>query len=491
MIPEIAAKEVVECGGVPKWFSDRPGAKSGVPTPEALALLKTLFTTIPSPLKPVLEKQENAIVVVLPDDFRVIARQDNIGVIQPRTDIAMHYKHSAMNSAFFPMLVYQLLGESGAPALTADKIRVALEYGYRQNKADREWIESKGDQAKLPPTLSAFVKAQNHLSNQFRSSDICDLDFQKQLDEWDGAHKPPCIVKTAKYGKPEECIELWRSMIEVDGFVCCTKDKRNVIARMVRDLTPYAKTRPQHNESGMVLANPGSGKSTLIKRLATSLNMEPLEYNISQMLSRNELISAFDEIMTTQARDFRRLVLVFFDEINARIQDQYVFDLFLAPLQDNVFLRDGRKYPIGPCIWLFAGTQSPSKCQGAEDPSRKAVDFESRWTLGTYDLTLENNTENRTDPNTSIGKKAENIYRTISMIRRARPDVWQIARSFIEFLANLPDGVTPRQLEHIAYRLVDVRHGEITLRNLSDEAKESWGGGTSNNQADPDWVQVR
>jgi hypothetical protein len=33
-------------------------------------------------------------------------------------------------------------------------------------------------------------------------------------------------------------------------------------------------------------------------------------------------------------------------------------NLFLAPLEDGVYMRGGNRFRIDPCIWIFAGTKT-------------------------------------------------------------------------------------------------------------------------------------
>ena len=61
-----------------------------------------------------------------------------------------------------------------------------------------------------------------------------------------------------------------------------------------------------------------------------------LSFNITQLLDREDLLHCFDTIVTTQAQDPEALWLVFFDEINAYLEGQHVYDFFLAPLEDGL-----------------------------------------------------------------------------------------------------------------------------------------------------------
>ena len=110
----------------------------------------------------------------------------------------------------------------------------------------------------------------------------------------------------------------------------------------------------------MLVASPGSGKTFLVNRLAKSLGMRGLKFNITQMLSKSDILDCFDTIVTTQAQNRDEKIIVFFDEINAQLGGQYVYDTFLAPIEEGVYVRAGKTFPIDPCVWIFAGTEKPT-----------------------------------------------------------------------------------------------------------------------------------
>ena len=80
---------------------------------------------------------------------------------------------------------------------------------------------------------------------------------------------------------------------------------------------------------------------------------------MSRTNTRNDLIECFDAIVTSQAQEPNQAVLVFVDEINAKLDGQHVYDTFLAPLEEGIYVRAGKTFHIGPCLWIFAGTEEP------------------------------------------------------------------------------------------------------------------------------------
>src|SRR5687768_3273937 len=82
----------------------------------------------------------------------------------------------------------------------------------------------------------------------------------------------------------------------------------------------------------MFIASPGSGKTYLVRCLAKTLKLRYLGFNITQMISKADLLDCFDTIVTNQAQNREVPLLVFIDEINAKLDNQHVYDTFLAPL---------------------------------------------------------------------------------------------------------------------------------------------------------------
>jgi hypothetical protein len=236
------------------------------------------------------------------------------------------------------------------------------------------------------------------------------------------------------------------------------------VLQLVNEINSFARHPPEHPQSYMLIADPGSGKTYLVKCLAKAADLSLRDFNIAQMLSKNDVLDCFDTIVTTQAFE-KKPVLAFFDEINAKIEGEHVYDLFLDPIEDSCYVRGGKTFHLKPCIWIFAGTERPVLGKPDRDKETKALDFESRLTFP-EPLSLaidESNSEQVAE------LRLERVYVGVTHINWYFPDVKWVCEDVLKLFHSLPPDLSVRDLDHLVRSFVNVQFGVIKNKNIPHE----------------------
>ncbi len=233
-----------------------------------------------------------------------------------------------------------------------------------------------------------------------------------------------------------KAIQLWRAMIEVDGYICCHPKKRGMLAELRDSIRSFDFRGAKKSVSSLIIAKSGAGKSFLIQKLSESQDDVNLQmFNITTMIRKEEILSTFDQIVTSHLQHPRQKTVVFFDEINASIENHPVYDSFLAPLEDGYYLRNGIKFVIPPCFWIFAGTEKPHG-----EPDTKASDFISRLTIRPINLASAHVEEIR-------WQFLENVYLGLSLAKAKFPVLNQVDYSVPKVLSNFRSDVSNRDIK--------------------------------------------
>jgi hypothetical protein len=246
---------------------------------------------------------------------------------------------------------------------------------------------------------------------------VMDRAYDQETNDWEQALTKCGVVLGSQ-------LQLSRSTIELPAFVCCAPTKRRNIATLKDALVKFDATG-KRSVAGLLLARPGSGKTSLVHGLAAHLGVQVRSFNITNMMHTDDLLSCFDQIVTAQLENRKKTLLVFIDEINAEIAGHNVYEAFLTPLEDGYYVRRGQKRVIQPCVWLFVGTTSLRAIRKAV----KGSDFVSRMSLPTMNIGEVPDDER---PFLHL----ETVYIGASMARSEFPRLMMLSRDVLKVLAS-------------------------------------------------------
>ena len=464
LIPEVAAQTAVESE---KLDLDCWITKLGEPSEGAMREMDDLGSVFKS------------LIVVLPEDLNLLAhdysrkRGENQGVKGEGNGNGIVYSELKgprppfvglipMASVFFPAFIASdLAHDQPSDEPLEDSLRQSLAF-------TRKWMNAVYNDLKHPENAQTANKVVFDPTN-FESTEEDRLPgkwhkvvWPEVREKWRAALSNIGVMESEAGPR----IELQRSMTTLDGYVCCVNSKRNTLHQLTTQINEFLhqqKAARQHR-SYMLIAEPGTGKSYLVKRLAKALRLHDLQFNITQMLSKHDILDCFDTIVTTQAQQKDNPVLAFFDEINGLVDGQHVYDAFLAPIADSSYIRAGKAFHIEPCVWMFAGTESPVTANPVQNKQTKASDFVSRLTVSQpFSLAI-----NQSNPNQVAEFCLERVYVSASLIKRSFPDVHRVSQDVLELFHSLPTSLSIRDLEHFVGSFVNVQFGIVNRTNIPD-----------------------
>ncbi|KAE8423737.1 hypothetical protein BDV36DRAFT_289835, partial [Aspergillus pseudocaelatus] len=172
----------------------------------------------------------------------------------------------------------------------------------------------------------------------------------------------------------------------------CTADRQEMESfRAISNLLEeYMHGAPKKPLSIGAFGKPGSGKSFGLKAVINEVarrqgkEVQELEFNLSQLLQYNDLLTAFHTIRDQSFSG--KVPVVLFDEFDSAFQGKPLgwLQYFLAPMQDGTFFENGCHRPLGSAIFVFIGGTSPTfekfreSLHTPEAVAAKKPDFVSR-----------------------------------------------------------------------------------------------------------------
>jgi hypothetical protein len=447
LIPQVAAQMALKKEKFKFWITKTGHISKGAL--EKLDDMSSYFTSNPT-------------IIVLPFGSTIIGRFYEKGdvkcILQTDPEPKPLPVGLPMASVFFPALIAnQLLSEIQKNKLEPIKL-LSESLGFTQ-----KWMISESQRVENPELWNPDKETRLELGTEKYAITAgkwnTTFNWADEKNQWEEAFINCGIIKKGD----KKFIELWRSMTEVEGFVTCVKTKRFVLQTLVEELQQYKKAKKRQHKSFMLIASPGSGKSFLVKCLAKANGFRYLPFNITQMLSKTDILDCFDTIVTTQTQNREEPILVFIDEINATLETQFVYDTFLAPLEEGIYVRSGKTFHIDPCVWIFAGTRKPVETKKTQlDNSIKASDFESRLSLPPLEFDILE------DKNKYLHEfQVEKVYLGVSLLRTFFPDVRNVSEKVLQLFQNLKPDMPVRELKHFVKTFNDIQYGQVLSKNIN------------------------
>jgi hypothetical protein len=450
LIPQLAAQSAVNTGAISSssWITS-----TGVPSEDALDAINQLQTTF-----------GNARIIILPDGMNVLARDGDNAYVRQSPGPSEIQPFTPMASVFFPALAANLILRPQQELITALTESIAFTSVWEKAEAQRTMVDN------WVPTADQILS----LSDSPRSVETAlwtASAWSSLMEEWKQAFSKLGVVACDDERGRRDEFQLWRAMTDLHGYVTCIPSKRRHVLTLLREGRSLrrALADERKNRSFFIVDTPGSGKSFLVDCLSSTLGMQSLKFNVTTLSNRLDLMECFQRISAVQSEHPGATLMVFFDEMNAKIANQHVYDAFLEPLEDGRYVYNGRTFYLRPCLWLFAATEVPS---AAKNASTKWSDFESRLSAPVMALTGDRDSESRRlDAGRDVEelRSVEQVYIGVSTVHSVFPDVTKISTKVLEAFSLIDiDKVGPRGIRRFVRSFRYVQYGRVMEINLPE-----------------------
>lgn len=305
--------------------------------------------------------------------------------------------------------------------------------------------------------------------------------WEDEEEKWKMARTELGIIRVEN----KQYLEVYRGSNQLSDYIACIDEKIKIIEEIGQRIRGFRKaTTVDYPISILLQADPGAGKTFLVESLAKEFDFRLRRYDITQMIHREELQDMFEMVATIQTGSGKRL-MVFVDEINALIEKEQVYGAFLAPLEQGIYVRQGKQFSLKPCVWVFAGTKiDKNEMKKVE----KYSDFESRITLVRHidfdsmrnslewEIPRKENNRINQQARDSIKKQAldrfdkqariEQVYLGAMMIHREHSDVREISEKILKFFYEMdPADIPARKIRKLIRSLQNVQRGQVVTKN--------------------------
>jgi hypothetical protein len=226
----------------------------------------------------------------------------------------------------------------------------------------------------------------------------------------------------------------------------------NAIRRVRFEISRYAEDRTRRRPLNIVMqAEPGSGKSHLVKCLAASLGSHSaaaVDYNMASLQSIEDLVQPLDAVRNLKVQD--RLPILFLDEFDS---DPGRYPLLLPLLWDGELNIAHRNLKLGKLVVILAGSgQVISAAMAAAKGMQatvavedgKLIDLLSRINGGELEIPTMDLVQDGRD------RRADKVCLTISLLQsRFGTDLKLVPLSLLRFVSTSKFRYGVRSLAHL------------------------------------------
>jgi hypothetical protein len=128
------------------------------------------------------------------------------------------------------------------------------------------------------------------------------------------------------------------------------------LRNIVRDYA--SRTGVQRPLNILLAAEPGNGKSFLIKQLAKSVSSGPEvqfeEFHVAAFRTTEDLLGVFQRVQSANLHG--KLPFVLFDEVDGKVGGRHILANFLAPMWDGIFHAGKESFALGKAVFCFAAS---------------------------------------------------------------------------------------------------------------------------------------
>ncbi len=312
-------------------------------------------------------------------------------------------------------------------------------------------------------------------------------DYQKLWAKWDDSSREYGIVKS---DDGDDRVDVWRGEGAIEGFICVGGPKRNAINDLLSKISDFHDQKhPKQPFNCLFVSSPGWGKSYLARCMAKHFEMNFMEFSLSQMATTRDLIDCFDTICSFQNRTQEKVV-IFMDEINCNIEGHPATGLFLSPIWDGSFIRDGKMYKLSPAVWIFASTETTGRLikqrKGSDFVSRlngPIIELDKLCTKGGETITVSiNELKNKLGANPNIDVRMEQNYKTImglhgefkteqvylgiSLLNNLWGPISRIQKGVLMLFHDILPINGFRSLEFFVSKFQNIQRGDVALSNV-------------------------